>query len=464
MSDTAARLATKVEQKLSSARQIARTTLGVIPGGLPADVVNQLFTTAVGDLKLRRKPMYWSNYPRDIPFLHQLLIGPPAIIDLLPVSEDEFQRRFSLTGKEMLSLVGEGLVVPNVYTRSPEAWSRARCDLSYLEGLIDHSVACGELTDEYLSHRQPNYDRVVEEGREHLEATLRAISTAELGEVVRRNRFRLASPNDDSRAVAAEVARIVGKNWGYINVLASDPEKIDICELLPKPTLDLADRAVQRIRFEKHRLASPLTAALGGYFFWPGEGFDPPSSSAKGTGPIWIDQYEDLKEKRELLTHVAQRIYDTQRQNPYTVDRDGLLSFLRTTDFRERSEAIWTIQETIGPMVASGQLRDQSFQELERHHLELREQVARDARTLADTGFALRAGGIVVGAIAALPFGFWPLVGAGAGSALAGLYLGHSNNAAEIAKSFCGGLASDRSRYLKSVDALTSVRPSKSVE
>ncbi len=340
--------------------------------------------------------MHWSNFSREMPLAHQLLLGPPAIVDLNPEQGDvEFTTMTKgLNISEVTALAEHEAIIPNVFARNVEAWEREPHASEYTTMLsLKHCVANGEITDAYLNARSvardgTDYREFVSKQRNILEASLRRLPEDRLRNIAAKLKIGREDKPDSPEALIQGLARIYSNNFGYLKILGRDYVYEAVRKLLESGVEKSVIEAFGVIRACKHVFASPLTSALGGYFVCPQfvlsfrDMFMPQSESDR-----LAERIEKLLHQKQLLEFLYKRISQIQiNESRALSESKPPLAVLVQKDFKHRTQLIWEMHQAIARDFAErGIMHEPKLNELEKIYDDRRKIVAGVRSTVHST-------------------------------------------------------------------------------
>jgi hypothetical protein len=193
-----------------------------------------------------------SNHASGVPLLHQLLLGPPTVFDLEPLEPAEFEERHKICIRTAERLVERGMLIPNLYVRSPAAWNGKE----HLRTLLERCLVNGERVDVYLRSKNPRYDTLLQEHSDRIEGHAQDLE--------KKDPQRLDSLVAAARAPRDRMPKVIGTRWAYLDLLAPHASA-HVHELFEAGRVE---DAVEFIRISKHIYVSETTAAIGGKFQW----------------------------------------------------------------------------------------------------------------------------------------------------------------------------------------------------
>jgi hypothetical protein len=199
----------------------------------------------------------WGNYVKNLPILWQLTIQPTLIVDLEPLSHDDFVLRTGITPEQFAILAREGFIIPNLYEyESDQAngfvkhqrfaeslmpilseWRQTNCRINYIR-------------------RQPllnaifkgNYDNLVSQAKLLFESAIRTIPENQLKNIT------------GSSEVEGAIHK-VSINWAYVQTFYGEDTWTK--GITASGVTDIA-RDLRRLHARYSITSAPYTAALGG--------------------------------------------------------------------------------------------------------------------------------------------------------------------------------------------------------
>jgi len=276
-----------------------------------------------------------TNIPSGISPPQFALLGQKGVFDLRPLSPQEFLKLHRIDIHTAEALVERGVLIPNLYARSPQAWH----GFGHLYPLLKTSIVNGERSDAFLRRIYPLYD----EKRDH-----------------RRNRLTVAFSDltPEQRQSLAEVSRalpvdrlehISGTRWAYLDALNPNLSYI-ASELLEKHQLK---EFVSFLRVAKHICASPMTASAGGRFVWGPE--DIALRRELGVAHSPTEMLSITQELEYLLSEIS-GIRPFDNFNFY--DSGKLLEFIDRSDNIAMRDAILKMTDDLVELAAANKISE----------------------------------------------------------------------------------------------------------
>lgn len=195
---------------------------------------------------------YYSNNPRGIPLPHQLLLGPPTLFALEPMSEHEFEKRYRISIRVVEELVDMGRVIPNLYVRNPARWK----GMEHYRYLIEKSFVNGERVNTYFNIREPQFNNFILQREKILKQKFKKLEKVDIEQT---NSFI-----EIARSTRQDACRVIANRWAYLDIVAKEASEY-VSQLVDDLKLE---EAANFIRVSKHIFVSPISASLGSNFIW----------------------------------------------------------------------------------------------------------------------------------------------------------------------------------------------------
>jgi len=445
-----------IERKIEYANLLTRESLNSIQDIGKHDILAAAQTIrGVYSSAMSRRVRHWANFSKDISLTHQLLIGPPSIVNIWPLEEHKFKEMWGFSIEEMTTLAEKGVIIPNIYERNPAEWSKVPDIERKYRQLLNHAIVNGEITDTYLDLRQRahdgrSYSAFVGDVREQLNRALTHVPEDQLRAIARGLNLIESLAAESLNGFVDGIATTVAYNYGYLEAFAPQPirdlVRLKLTSRIPRDIIE----ALKLIRVCKHAFASPLTTALGGHFIWPQFARDARDLFDKNVDSNeWANQFRVLKEKRELVKYV----YESAIRAQFRVDRFPLtptdaLGVLLSHDFRERTQLIWDLNEAVTKKLSEGEIESESMKELDRLRREMDTQL-RTTKAVLGSEVAIGVGGA---AFFAGTYLHWPVI-----AGVLGLAAGVAGAPRIIQAAAWAKRVNDRSLFFSSVTKLDSM-------
>ena len=229
------------------------------------DTANQSSIAELIQTKAGLKPGQWCSISASHRIDDALLWGLPPVVAITPERDaKELERKWGYGVSDLVELASAGLILPSIYHwKDPSVWNLA--DERILP-LIEQSTAIAPAVGEYLSvlptplNAGPREDQLRDILFKLSDSELLAISQDE------RNAIHPSSAKDQGvQALAKDLSMAWGSRWAYLDSLASDGVSERVEELFADGR---TQEAADYLRWQKHLVASPVTAAVGGLCLW----------------------------------------------------------------------------------------------------------------------------------------------------------------------------------------------------
>lgn len=307
----------KLESEVAEAKSIS-DSIGALPGQKSQLSILDFFPV----LKQKHGGRH-TNQVKDkaIPLVHQLLYGDPLIVDIQPLNPIDFEQTHRLTIKSMERLAAGHRVFLNLYWRDPDKWMGA----DEMCGLVDKSFANGVRVDSYMARRAAGYDAAVRQRTDEVGdafAELVARDTATAEELAKRHSSTLDT-----------FAKVQGTRWAYLDAFN---EKACAAHVRALTSSGRLAEAAEFLRLSKHRLVSPISAALGGQFTWRKSDLE--AARVNSLGGIMEGPGVQVVERvpKEWLEFLLHTITESKPQASYEVtDQDKFVDFLLSKELTD---------------------------------------------------------------------------------------------------------------------------------
>jgi hypothetical protein len=177
--------------------------------------------------KLPKGVRWWCNFSKSTTITNQLLLRPPAIVDIGPLDETAFQKKYKISISDMTRLAEVGAVLPNLYSRNIDEWVTEPEISKQYEGLLRRTIAQGEIADAYLEQHQrakdgSSYSEFIGKCREPIVRAIYALPRHRLRAAATHLSMGLRASGEDDQKLADEIASISARNFGYLKVFAPE--------------------------------------------------------------------------------------------------------------------------------------------------------------------------------------------------------------------------------------------------